>query len=147
MWGRMSHVLCVCSWDQQRERWHIRPEGTSLLESLPPPHFISTSLSPYSSLPDSPRPITGAVEGRTEPAVVQKLPYGATQFLHSNYSMIQCNIPLQIFPHKFISQPIKDTAGEIIYIAVSQYNTARCRLLRRRQMWQVPPVERQPGRH
>lgn len=37
--------VCVCLWGQQRERWHIRPEGTSLLESLsPPPSSLPHSL-------------------------------------------------------------------------------------------------------
>ncbi len=167
----MKHVLCcvfvcVCLYvcvcvftrpeqrERERERWHIRPEGASLLESLASLSLslslsLSRSLSPpFLSLPGSlSSNHRGGRRTNREPTIIQQLQYGAVQFLLSNYAMIQCNIPLQIFPHKFISQAIKDTAGEIIYITVSQYNTARCRHLQRRQMCQVPLVERQPGRH
>lgn len=134
--------MCVQR-EKERERWHIRPEGTSLLECLasPPPCLpLSSRLSLIQSH-------EGRSEDKTEPAL-QQLPHRALRFLLSNYAMIQCRAPLQIFPHKFIARPIKATAGEIIYITpASQCNTARWRLSQRRRKCQVPPVEGQPGRH
>lgn len=139
----------VCA-ERERERWHIRPEGTSLLERLaclPPASPQPPPASPLSSRLSLIQSHEGRSEDTTEPAL-QQLPHRALRFLLSNYAMIQCSAPLQIFPHKFIARPIKATAGEIIYITpASQCNTARCRLSRRRRVCQVPPVEGQPGRH
>lgn len=99
----------MCS--HQRERWHIRPEGTSLLEPHSPP-FLSSPSPPFHPYPpylpplDPLPPRTEAVKGQTQPSTVRRLPCSAALFLCSNYAMIQCNIPLQLFPHKFISRAI-----------------------------------------
>lgn len=128
----------VCA-ERERERWHIRPEGTSLLECLASPPPASPSPAGSSLIQSH----EGRSEDKTEPAL-QQLPHRALRFLLSNYAMIQCRAPLQIFPHKFIARPIKATAGEIIYITpASQCNPAR----ESRRKCQVPPVEGQPGRH
>lgn len=78
----MNHVpSCVCLFtrpaarERERERWHIRPGGTSLLESLAslpfspfpsPPLSRSLLLCLFLTLPDPMHPIAGVVEGQTE---------------------------------------------------------------------------------
>lgn len=122
---RSERHVCVCRPERKRERWHIRPEGASLLEclaSLPPPSTRPPSLPP----PPSSNHRGGPKDKRGgPPRSCSSFRAGPPRLLLSNYAMIQCGVPsAKTFPHKFIARSIRGTEGEIIYIAgASQCDT------------------------